>query len=205
MNRLAILGGFFILLIAVSLSWAMLAGLSKFRIIASEMAIDSIPPTAPKLRIEDIHRGYGDIQLDSFKVNAPESRFGSIGLIVSGAKDDRTPADSLGYRFIHISGKLPIGFSLPNATYLAHIVGEEKHLWIYWDDGSTWNQDPIDFQIAVVAVDRGGNESPPSNAVRVFHDGDLTEYRRAYIMRAREDFRRSKAMIDSIRNVTHKP
>ncbi len=195
-----ILVTFIVLLVAVfvTIPPAMLSIMTEFKVLATEQAVDSLPPSAPVLRLENIWRGHGAVQIGDLMVENAEGRFGSISLSVFGAKDDRTAEDSLGYRFRHVSGELPRGLALPPKTYFARIVRTEKRLWFYWDDDATWDQDSIVFKIAVIAVDRGGNESPPSNVVEITHNGDLTEFHQKWIRMLERDLRKKKAIEDSL-------
>ena len=182
----------------VTIPPAMKVVMRDFEVVAEEQAIDSLPPTAPVCRLKGVWRGHGGAQFG--EILAKGSRDGSMSFLVSGAEDDRTPADSLGYRFRHVSGDLPRGLVLPPGVYLAHAVRDEQSLWFHWNDTATWNQDSIAFQIAVVAVDRAGNVGPRSNVVKVTHDGDLEEFRQQWARKTEAFLQRQKALADSVYN-----
>lgn len=104
----------------------------------------------------------------------------------------------MGYNFQHISGKLPRGLAIPSKIYLAHTVHSKSRLWFHWNDRAAWDQDSISFEIAVLAVDRGGNVSPLSNTVEVTHNGDITQIRQKMIRNYKKDLHRFKGCSDSI-------
>ncbi len=51
------------------------------------------------------------------------------------------------------------------------VPGKPLQFTLPWIDGATDNQEPIDFTLAVTAVDLAGNESVPSSPIRVSHPG----------------------------------
>jgi hypothetical protein len=178
-------------------------GVRPFKIVPAEQKFDSLPPSAPLLELAGISRGHGEAEVNSEGLYLwdPQKRTGTISLRVSGAVDDRTPADSLGYKIVHVSGELPYNMLLPSQSYLALKLTTGKCLYIYWDDDPIWEQDAFAFEIAVVTFDWAGNESPRSNIVRVTHDGDLTESRQKWLRRAEEQIRIQRARADSMRTL----
>jgi hypothetical protein len=152
----------------------------KHELDAAEQQIDRQPPAAAQVPADVVRvlrrgmRGDGD------------SSCGGIGLIqivFTGAKDDRTPRGRIGYLITHVAGTLPYGLSLPRDARLATPVAgdtlqglprdlsEVFLLTLMWPDPATSDQAPLDFTIALTAVDLAGNESAPSSPIRIRHRG----------------------------------
>jgi len=140
---------------------------------------DSIPPSAPAIDSVTIWRGRGEIAVDGVTMRGAEDNEGQIDLYLSRAAGQPSPDDT-GYRFHFVGGDLPNGLVMPAGIWGAlHWGVGPAHVAIYWDDGRTWQQDAFSFRMYVTAVDRAGNESPPSNIVSIAHDGNLDkEYKR---------------------------
>jgi hypothetical protein len=103
---------------------------------------------------------------------------GLIVIEITGAKDDRTPREKIGYRITHVAGTLPYGVSLPSYVFLLPVAAGDVSREVFrvtlplpWGDRATGDQESIDFTLAVVAVDLAGNESAPSSPIRVRHPG----------------------------------
>ncbi|HEU5162847.1 MAG TPA: hypothetical protein VFV54_06870 [Thermoanaerobaculia bacterium] len=140
-----------------------------------EQKVDHKAPAKAEASLARIVRGKGPVPHDDGSVSLTScDDIGSIVLALKSVPlDDRTPADKLGYRIVLVDGELPKGASLPtNAT---RDLTPENELTFFWSDGATDEQDPIDFALAVVAVDLAGNESEPSAPVRVRHSGKKDE------------------------------
>jgi len=176
-------------------------GMVEFKIIPVEQKYDSLPPSAPILALQKINRGHGHVEIGGRIWSTANDETGAILVSVGDASDNRTPADSLGDEFLHVSGVLPDGLTLPSkAYYPIHFRNDDRNiLCFYWKDGTTWEQDAFSFKIAVVAVDRAGNKSPASNVVAVSHDGDLHEYREKYIRDSERMLREVQVHVDSTR------
>jgi hypothetical protein len=142
-----------------------------------EAVQDTVPPDRPYLTLNSIYRGWTHQKIplsDSLYSGTFSNTRGVLKFVITVTKDDRTTEAELGYLFVHISGELPRGLELPTRPICTPRPVRGPVGWdipLEWDDGSDVPQDPFDFEVAVVAVDKGGNKSPRSNTVRVIHDG----------------------------------
>lgn len=132
-------------------------------------AIDTTPPSAPRVTALRVRRGQGSMGC------AGASSCDDLGFLtfeLGDAGDDQTPLAELGYRFELASGTLPEGLELPSQAWRP-FVGEDgtRTLVLVWIDGATTFQDPLRFSLRLVAVDAAGNESDPT-AVPVGEGGD---------------------------------
>lgn len=136
---------------------------------AAEQRIDRQPPApaqGPVVRV--LRRG---MRSDSSCANV-----GLIQVAFTGAKDDRTPRERIGYLITHVAGTLPYGLFLPSDAVLAtpvagDVSGEVFLLALAWADPATGDQEAIDFTLALTAVDLAGNESALSAPIRIRHPG----------------------------------
>lgn len=182
---------------------ANIASLRTLKIDSTAQKTDSIPPLAPELKFVRVFRGHGAVRLTDGRVmRSHADAYGSVEFNVSGAKDDHTPSDSLGFRFHLVEGQLPGGMEFPPAALVAwNRENHDSNLWFHWDDGTAWAQDPIWFKICVTAVDWAGNESEPSAAVLVEHDGHQEEVRVELQRWLEEEYERLRETnSDSLRN-----
>jgi hypothetical protein len=154
-----------------SVAEACAVAVERHQLDAAEQQIDRQPPApaqVPADVVRVLRRG-----------TRSDSSCDSIGLIeieFTGAKDDRTPRERIGYLITHVAGTLPYGLSLPSYARLAKPVagdvsGEVFRLVLLWTDPATGDQEAIDFTLALTAVDLAGNESAPSSPIRVRHPG----------------------------------
>ena len=138
---------------------------------AAERQIDRQPPTAAQVPADVVRVLRRGIRADTSCAG-----IGLIQIAFTGAKDDRTPRGRIGYRITHVAGTLPDGLSLPNYAQFAtpevgDVSGEVFLLTLMWGDPATSDQAPLDFTIALTAVDLAGNESAPSSPIRIRHPG----------------------------------
>ena len=139
----------------------------------AERELDRQPPAPVTGNVALVVRGR---RVDSAVRSSCEG-MGSIAIDITGAKDDRTPPERIGYRITHVAGTLPDGLSLPSDVRLLParrpVAGDASRevfvLSLVWGDGATNDQEEIDFTLAVTAVDLAGNESAPSPPIRVRH------------------------------------
>jgi hypothetical protein len=138
----------------------------KHELDAVEQKIDKQPPVQVEARIVSVVRG-----------SAPSgSSCDDIGVIVIElvrVGDDRTPREKLGYRITHVEGTL-IDAGMLRSGFVFRVTpvpGKPLQFTLPWIDGATDTQEPIDFTLAVTAVDSAGNESVPSSPIRVSHPG----------------------------------
>jgi hypothetical protein len=127
----------------------------------AERAVDVTPPAAPAGEVDRIVRGKGAVRAPDGSIQGTSCD--DIGMItfriVTPAADDRTPPERLGYRITLAEGTLPEGLELPSTAF--------RQPMLHWIDGATDDQEPIDFSVRIVAVDRAGNESAPSAPIRI--------------------------------------
>ncbi len=125
----------------------------------SEQGVDLEPPTLAGAKVLQIVRGIGHGA-------TPFSSCDDIGLITIevDSKDDRTPPDKLGYRVTVIGGVLPDGFAPISGDRRA--IGKNK-LSLVWVDGASNAQEYFDFTVEIIAIDLAGNESTPSEPLRI--------------------------------------
>lgn len=133
--------------------------------------VDVIPPSAPQAEVSRITRGKGPVPHGEGLVSV--SSCDDIGFIVLSfsrlPQDDRATASEIGYLFEFAAGDPPPGFTLPEAPL--RILADAREFTLHWSDGATDEQEPLDFAITIVAVDRAGNRSEPSNLVWIRDPG----------------------------------
>jgi hypothetical protein len=138
---------------------------------AAEQQIDRQPPAPAQVPADVVRVLRRGTRSDSSCAN-----IGLIQIAFTGAKDDRTPRERIGYLITHVAGTLPYGLSLPSDARLAtpvagDVSGEVFLLALAWADPATGDQEALDFTLALTAVDLAGNESAPSSPIRVRHPG----------------------------------
>ena len=125
------------------------------------------PPGAVEAQEVEVSRGRG---LGCNGINSWEgSSLDDAGMIVisiTPPSDDRTPAELIGYRVIHLEGDLQGELS---PDYDFRIEGEA--IYLHWIDGRTDDQEPIDLTIAIQAIDLAGNLGARSDPVTIRHPG----------------------------------
>ncbi|HEX8152481.1 MAG TPA: hypothetical protein VF698_05115 [Thermoanaerobaculia bacterium] len=129
-----------------------------------ERKVDTTAPRAAVVELAKITRGRGPV--DGAATSCDDLGTLSIKL-TAPATDDRTVPTEMGYILEHAGGSLPDGITLP--TQAMRTMNDQ--VWFYWIDGATDEQEPLDFAVAVIAVDRAGNRSAASEPVWVRHPG----------------------------------
>ena len=153
----------------------------KHELDAAEQQIDRQPPGAAQVPADVVRVLRRGMRSDG---DSSCGGIGTIQIVFTGAKDDRTPRGRIGYLITHVAGTLPYGLSLPRDARLATPVdgdtlqglprdlsGEVFLLTLMWPDPATGDQEAFDFTIALTAVDLAGNESAPSSPIRIRHPG----------------------------------
>jgi len=134
-----------------------------------EERLDSRPPGAVDIIWSDVTRGTDPpnrVECDHTASSCDD--IGFLLLEVVPPEDDRTPAESMGYLFEVVDGKLPTGFSFPTGPVRATQI---NRIGFHWIDGAEQEQESFGFHYTVRAVDLGGNLGPASRAVRFSDPG----------------------------------
>ena len=136
-----------------------------------EQKLDRKAPERIEASLARIVRGRGPVAHEDGIVSVTScDDIGSVVLALKAVpRDDRTPPDKIGYRILLVDGELPKGASLSEQA--TRDLTDENELTFYWPDGATDEQEPLEFALAIVAVDLGGNESEPSAPVWIRHPG----------------------------------
>ena len=82
--------------------------------------------------------------------------------------DDRTPPEKMGFIWQLSAGQLPNDLLPPSGPVRLTADGQ---LPLFWIDGATDSQEPLEFSIIVIAIDLAGNQSQPSEAIEIKHPG----------------------------------
>jgi MYXO-CTERM domain-containing protein len=115
---------------------------------------DHVAPALPPPSLFKINRGHGNDGCSSY-----DSCEGMAAVVISvSATDDATPAQEVGYRLTLVDGALPQDMRLPDSPIRTIEAG---HLWLYWGDGDSDDQEAFSFTLQIVAIDLAGNESAP--------------------------------------------
>jgi hypothetical protein len=144
----------------------------KHELDAAEQQIDRQPPAAAQVPADVVRVLRRGIRSDTSCAG-----IGLIQIAFTGAKDDRTPRERIGYLITLVAGTLPYGLSLPSDARLATPVAGDvpgevfSLLTLMWPDPAASDQEAFDFTIALTAVDLAGNESAPSSPIRIRHPG----------------------------------
>lgn len=144
------------------LAWSHHGGLARacsyanpapFEVDSAMRGVDVQPPALTAVSVGTIKRGQGSRGfVGCGQTVSTCDDIGSL-TIVPTASDDVTPVDRLGYRVSLVAGKLPASAMLPE--------GATTSIAVYWLDGATDDQEPLDFTLSIVAIDLAGNESAP--------------------------------------------
>jgi hypothetical protein len=133
-----------------------------------EQQLDSSAPGAVEVLAVDIHRGQGpDCSGLGQQSSLSTDDTGTLAIRIAPPADDRTPAESMGYRIELLSGEAPAGL-LPDVDIRAF---EADRILLHWVDGRRDDQEPLDFSLSIRAIDLGGNLGPRSDAVEARHPG----------------------------------
>jgi hypothetical protein len=146
-----------------------IAGPSPLVIDPAEQAVDVTPPGQVAVMAPQLKRGVGPSSSGCGERTATScDDLGTLTLHVVPPADDRTAPEQIGYRIRVIAGTPPSGLTFPDQAVVPY-AGRLDFVWI---DGATDDQEPIDFTIEIVAVDRAGNQGQPSAPVRIVDDRD---------------------------------
>lgn len=125
---------------------------------------DTSAPKAPVLVEASAFRRKGMTCTLASCVASSCGNTGTVRIALAPAADDSTPRDELGYRLVHVSGRLPESMQDLIGIDLA---GDRPVLL-----RPTFEEVPsLDVMLAAVAIDAAGNESGPSEPFAVRFDG----------------------------------
>jgi len=122
----------------------------------AESGVDTQVPAAPSVGKVTIKRGMGPRGSGCQSTSSSCDDIGAITLRLT-AKDDRTAADAIGYTISVVRGQAPEDLS-PLDQPLAQVGTNEVTL--IWLDGGTNDQEAVDFDLRVRAIDKAGNVGP---------------------------------------------
>lgn len=123
---------------------------------AVDSAIEDDLPPAPPVRVGvDLQRGVGPRRSGLFgRETTSCDDIGGVWIEVARPAGDPDPADEVGYRLEQLDGTLPDGLEVPSGPWRGPTLS------LTWIDDATDDQEPFAFTLAIVPVDRAGNEGP---------------------------------------------
>jgi len=140
-------------------------GNSPYQLDPDEIGLDQEPPS--KVSVLDVYLGRPDDSDDNCWGHSV------VYLIIKPATDDRTDAEHMGYVVSKVSGSCPSGFGFNGYIEdLGPVLGyQNEELFLHWNDINDDGSRPLDFTLAVSAVDLAGNQGPPSDPIHIFDPG----------------------------------
>jgi hypothetical protein len=127
----------------------------------AEQAVDSQPPGTPALANLKIQRGRDPKHQGCSSAASSCDDVGTVSFTVT-ALDDRTTAAMMGYRLTVSRGHAPDLFFLGE-----DVRGYDDVIYLKWTDGASDDQEDLDFDLDVRAVDLAGNVSLQAKTLRV--------------------------------------
>jgi hypothetical protein len=140
-------------------------GANQHQLDAAETAIDLTAPSKPTIGAVTIKRGRGPSRVGCQASGSSCDDIGAIAFVLS-ATDDRTPETAMGYRVTVSRGKAPPDL-FPSGVDVRASSGQ---LWFHWLDGASDDQEGLDFDLDVRAVDLAGHVSADSSTVTIRQD-----------------------------------
>ncbi|HOX47395.1 MAG TPA: hypothetical protein PK668_27625 [Myxococcota bacterium] len=131
-----------------------------------EQQLDHTPPGPVQVLSVEVHRGEDPDQSGCGWDWTEDAELGSVVLRIAPPEDDRTPPERMGYRIERVGGTVPAGL-LPDFD----VRGLGDVIYLHWEDGGTDEQEPLDFDLTIRAVDLGGNVGPSVGARNVTDPG----------------------------------
>lgn len=128
----------------------------------AEQAMDTQPPSTPVVGNLKIERGRGPQMQGCGSAVTSCDDIGTVSFTAS-ATDDRTAAAMLGYRLAITRGQAPVDLLSSGQD----VRGFSGTIFLKWLDGGTDDQEDLDFDLEVRAIDLGGNVSSQVTIVRV--------------------------------------
>lgn len=124
-----------------------------------QTAVDSTPPSEIGDPSFTVRRGHALERSGCSETNDSCADTGIIGVHFEPAADDRTDGSLMGYRVRVVAGELPSDEPWPEWPVRATSA---EALYFGWTDGETDDQEEIDATLSITAIDRAGNEGPPT-------------------------------------------
>jgi len=141
-------------------------GYQPHQLDAAEKAVDTTPPATPVAGPITISRGHGASHTGcGGSIASSCDDLGSVTFALS-ATDDRTPAATMGFR---VTARGPGSFEGVFPLDMDVRLFDGKMV-VRWIDGATDNQESLDFDLEVRAIDLAGNVSAEPAIVRVRQD-----------------------------------
>lgn len=123
------------------------------------------PPETPEVELENISRGHGPTSDGCFSQSSTScDDIGSVTLKIENADPE------IGYELEATEGSPSEPLWITDPPIHAF---EDGTIVVTWNDEAKDNQESLDYDIAVTAVDRWGQESEDSDTVEVEHPGGL--------------------------------
>jgi len=153
------------LVFAPAVSWACSSPAnSTHQLDPNETGLDQDPPS--KVSVLDMYLGRPD-NVDGYCWG-----LGYVSLIIAPATDDRTDAEHMGYLVSKVSDSWPEGFGFTDNGDPGPVRAYDlDELFLYWSDMNDDGSRPLDFTLAISAVDLAGNQGPPSDPIHIFDPG----------------------------------
>lgn len=140
-------------------------GANTHQLDPAEKEVDSTPPGTPVVGPVKIARGRGPQRAGCGESASSCDDIGSIEFALS-ASDDRTAASMMGFRIVVARGNAPSSL-FPLSMDVRPSGGT---MWVRWADGATDDQESLDFDLEVRAIDLAGNVSAEGAVVKVRQD-----------------------------------
>jgi hypothetical protein len=131
-----------------------------------EQQLDHTPPGPVHVLSVEVHRGEGPDWEGCGYGYTEDQEMGTLTLYIDPPVDDRTPPERMGYRIERVGGEPPAGL-LPDFD----VRGMGNVIYLHWFDGDTDEQESLDFDLTVRAVDLGGNVGPSPGSTNVADPG----------------------------------
>lgn len=140
-------------------------GFNPHQLDEAEKAVDTTPPGTPVVGPISITRGHGPARSGCSSTASSCDDIGAITFTLS-ATDDRTPAEKMGFRLTArrpatLEGFFPVGMDVRLFEGL---------MAVRWLDGATNDQESLDFELEVRAIDLAGNVSTEPAIIKVHQD-----------------------------------
>lgn len=165
--RVALVVGAWLVLLSRDAAACSYAGNAEHTLDPSEQAVDTAPPAAVGEPTYSVRRGRGPERSGCSESGSSCDDIGGISVHLGEVSDDRTLPGEMGFWIELVSGSPPSGINLPSTLVRAD---SSRSLHFNWSDGADDDQEAIDFTLRIRAVDRAGNEGPPSE-LRIRDDG----------------------------------